>query len=256
MAAADTRTREDVVAMIDVFVTQLAEAVTARLVLDDAPIVVGITITAVRRKCDSSSGTIEYSNALVGIIIGHTYNKAPVDIGGSDGGSAYLVQHVVHYVIGVNLKASACTCAVDGVELRLPPDVDIRADTAFVAHGYIGIDVEILPVCLVGFDGKEILHAFAHVQEEVPLGNVLGIIAVAQEHDVDASGRSLRCLLECHLCVLVVFVVELLHGVVTGDGVPLFVRFACQGEHDAVPPVGRAVGQGIYRDGELSFLEA
>ena len=102
-----------------------------------------------------------------------------IDVGRSDGCSAYLIQHIVHYVIRMYFETPVSSGSVYGVELCLPPNIDGRLYAALVAHCHICIDVEVFPIRLIWLNGKEILHAFTHVLKEVPLGNVFGIIAVA-----------------------------------------------------------------------------
>ena len=120
-----------------------------------------------------------------------------------------------------------------------------RAHSALGRQRYGGVDVEVFAVCLVRLDAEEVFHFLAYVLQIVAAGEVLGVVAVAEQHDVDAAVASLGGFLQGYPFVLAVLVAVL------RDGARMGIVFVLQSEHYLALAVARVLRHAL--DGERHF---
>ena len=238
--------------MIDVLVGQFSETMSTRLMLYQSAEVVRIAISAVRHSSNGSTSTPHAGQAFIHIAVQNGDNQCLVDIVIIYHCSCHVVEHVGHHIIEVHLQSASGSCSVCCIELGCSPDIHVGAHTALVGHWEVDIHIEIVLVGLKRLDGKEIFHALLYVVEISPGGNVLSIVAVANEHDVHTL--ALGVLMQLELAVLIMLIVELLHLVVACDGMTFLIHFVCQCKDHAVGTVGGAMCQCVDFHRQLCLL--
>ena len=169
--------------VIDVFVAQLAESVTTCLVLNHATEIERITVIAHRTVGDSRSVVIHVADASVVLRVGDHDHERFSDVALADGRRfASILQYRIKVALTIaSAKTYAALCR--GVEAVVDDGI-YTAYTRFGRNGNACIDIEIIPIALVGFDIEKMFGSLFHVFEIGSFTDVLGIVAVAEKHDI------------------------------------------------------------------------
>ena len=236
MGAAGASTGIDEGIVIDVLVGKLAEAMSAGLVLHHTTGVERIAVGALGAEGNGRTVVPHLADAAIVGRVGHHDDEGLVEVAFVHRGG---IESVAEQLVVVGPEANATR------EGRIEPVV---ADGVYRAHARLGrdregrINIEVSTVSLVRLNGEEVFHFLLHILEIAALCDVLGIVAVAEEHNVDAAAVALRGFLQGDVLVLAILVVVL------ADLARMRIVLVFELEDDAACTVGTALGHGL--DGE------
>ena len=207
MAAACAVAGVDESIMIDVFITELSESVSAGLVLHYSSEVEWIAVVAHRTVCDGEAFVPHVADAAVVICIRYHDHEGLVQV---IGGYSRGIADVLHYVVEVAVTvASAEGDSTFRCRVELVVDDGVHAsDAGFRRYGYGCIDVEVILVGLVRLDVEEMSVCLGHILDQLSFADVLCIVAVTEKDDVQLS-VALCSLLEGYELIFGIFVVIL-----------------------------------------------
>ena len=157
---------------VDIFIPQFPEAMPARFVLDQPPEIIGIIARAHGHDSEGRAVVIQIGHARVagrGEDEDHQGLRQLADRGLESIGET-----------SVEIRLDIRSHVILTAEFRLPNGVQI-ADTTVLRAAEHDMDVEVVPVCVVGLYGEEVLHGLQGVVEVFLLADVFRIIAVAHE---------------------------------------------------------------------------
>ena len=187
--------------MVDVFVTELAETVSACLMLDDTAKIIRIGISAYRTAGNSRAVSIHHGYAFVCRSIHEHYHERLAEVHRRICTFCPFETFVSSWSLYAVLREIAA-------ELGVNHGVD-RTDTAVVRLGNDRIDIEIILISRIRFDAEEMLETVLSILLERAFGDVLGIIAVANEDNINAGALGGR--VQCHDLAIGIVGIILLH---------------------------------------------
>ena len=230
--------------VVDILVAQLAEAVAARLVLHHATRVERITVGAKRTEGYGCTAGPHLRHAAILGGVGHHDDERLVQVflghrGCVKGVGKYLV------IVGLQLHATR----KGGVEAVVAYGVH-RAHAAFGREGEGRVNIKIATVGGVRLQTEEILHLLLHGLEIAAIGNALCVVAIAQQHNVDAAFLALGGLLQGEPLVFAIRVAILAYAALVG------ILFFFQAEHHLALTAGSVFGHGIDGERNLCLLVA
>ena len=188
LAAIYAVTSLDKCIMVDVLVTEFAETVSAGLVLDNATEIIRIGISAYRTAGNSRTVSIHHGHALVcRCIHEHDYERL-AEVHRRISTLRPLETFVSSWSLYAVLRKIAA-------ELGVNHGID-HTDAAVVRLGNDRIDIEIILIGRIRFNAEEMFEAVLSILLECALGDILGIIAVADKDNVNAGALGGR--IQCH----------------------------------------------------------